>query len=280
MALVDCPEYEMVAVGEAIQPNRWNHLAGSYDGKTVRVYVNGVQTGSLESTFEIGTFKSPLYIGASSYGPKLLDYFTGKIDEVKVYSLALSGDQIASRYQAEKDLRISKLTRLMAEVSKFENRDTTPPAIKQLSPPPDSTVTGKATDGANSFVAVQWSTGQWSYHIQNHFDAEPRTVSEVITAPANARSLNHVYVYRSNKKGTVWYGDLSVRREFPRMKDTLPADGKDVTAHIAGNAPILPARTSRVFHVFTDNVEAGAGEEAGAAPARPRGRAAPPGRVG
>lgn len=124
------------------------------------------------------------------------------------------------------------------------------------------TVTGKATDGANSIVAVQWSTGQWSYHIQNHFDAEPRTVSEVITAPANARSLNHVYVYRSNKKGTVWYGDLSVRREFPRMQDTLPADGKDVTAYIAGNAPVLPARTSRVFHVFTDNVEAGAGEEA------------------
>lgn len=143
--LVDCPEYEMVAVGEAIQPNRWNHLAGSYDGKTVRVYVNGAQTGSLESTFEIGTFKAPFYIGVSSYGPKLVDYFTGKIDEVKVYSRALSGDQISSRYQAEKDLRISKLTRLMAEVSKFENRDTTPPALKLLSPPPDSTVTGKAT---------------------------------------------------------------------------------------------------------------------------------------
>jgi hypothetical protein len=123
-------------------------------------------------------------------------------------------------------------------------------------------VTGKATDGANSLVAVQWSTGQWSYHVQNKFDAEPRTFIEVITAPPKARSLNHVYVYRSNKKGTVWYGDLSVRREFPRTEGTLPADGKVVTALIDGDAPILPARSSQVFHVFADNVEAGVRDEA------------------
>ena len=106
--LVECPEYEMAVIGAAIRPNRWYHLAGSYDGKTVRVYVNGAQAGSLNRTFKVGTLEAPLYIGAISYGPKLMGYFTGKIDEVKIYDRALSGDQIAARYQAEKDLPITE----------------------------------------------------------------------------------------------------------------------------------------------------------------------------
>ena len=118
------------------------------------------------------------------------------------------------------------------------------------------TVTGKATDGANSLVAVHWSTGKWTYHVHNRFDTKPRTFTEVITVPADAEALHHVYMYRSNMKGTVWYGDLSVRREFPKIKNALPAGGRDVTARIAGDAPVLAARTSQVFHVFTDNVEA------------------------
>ena len=124
------------------------------------------------------------------------------------------------------------------------------------------TVTGKAAGGANSLVAVQWSTGQWAYAIQNSFGAEARTVSEVITAPPGARFLYHVYAYRANKKGTVWYGDLSVRRVFPPVATDVSPAGSDVTALVDGDAPVVPARTSHLFHVFSDAVGAGAVHDA------------------
>ena len=142
--LVDCPEFERAAIGPAVEPNRWVHLAGSYDGKTVRVFVNGDQAGSLESTFTVGTLKAPLYIGATHYGPKLIGYFTGQIDEVRVYNLALTRDQIAGHYRAGKNLHVSELTRLTAQVSQFDKRDTTPPTVNLLSPPPNSTAKSKA----------------------------------------------------------------------------------------------------------------------------------------
>ena len=148
VSLVECPEFgafHQTAYSAGIQPNRWYHLAGSYDGETIRVYVNGAQTGRLDATFDVGTLEAPLYIGANFYGPKLGGFFSGKIDEVKIYSRALSGEQIAAHYQAEKDVRISKLTRLIAHVSEFENKDTTPPVIKLPSPPPDSTANGMTT---------------------------------------------------------------------------------------------------------------------------------------
>ena len=113
-------------------------------------------------------------------------------------------------------------------------------------------MTGKAEGGGNSFVAVQWSTGKWSYHLRNSFDNKPRTVSEIITAPPNARGLHHVYFYRVNQKGTVWYGDLSLRREFAKKKSSLPPGGKDVSSLVMGNAPTLPPRTSQIFHVFAN----------------------------
>jgi hypothetical protein len=119
------------------------------------------------------------------------------------------------------------------------------------------TITGKAADGANSFLAVQWSTGKWTYLLQNRFDGEPRTVSQVITAPPGTRFLYHVYVYRGNQKGTVWYGDLSVRREFPPTATNLPPEGKDVTALIDGDAPVVPAHTSYLFHLFSDTAGPG-----------------------
>ena len=120
------------------------------------------------------------------------------------------------------------------------------------------TVTGKATGGAASFIGVQWSTGEWTHCIQNRFDGKQRTVSQVITAPPGTRFLYHVYLYRRNQKGTIWYGDLSVKREFPPTVTDLPPGGRDVTALIDGGAPVIPARTSRLFHVFSNAVGPGA----------------------
>jgi hypothetical protein len=71
--------------------NTWTHLATSYDGTTLRFYVNGAQVSSRAQTGAIVTSNNPLQIGGDSlYG----HYFQGTIDEVRVYDTALTAAQI------------------------------------------------------------------------------------------------------------------------------------------------------------------------------------------
>jgi uncharacterized repeat protein (TIGR01451 family) len=71
--------------------NTWTHLATTYDGTTLRLYVNGAQVASKAQTGSIATSTNPLQIGGDSiFG----QYFSGRIDEVRVYSVALTQAQI------------------------------------------------------------------------------------------------------------------------------------------------------------------------------------------
>jgi chitodextrinase len=78
--------------GKAVLPtNTWSFLTETYDGSTVRLYVNGIQVASTAHTGSIATSTNPLQIGGDSiYG----QYFAGLIDNVRVYNVALSAAQI------------------------------------------------------------------------------------------------------------------------------------------------------------------------------------------
>jgi hypothetical protein len=78
--------------GATILPvNTWTHLAVTYDGATLRLYVNGAQVSSLARTGNLLTSTNPLQIGGDSiYG----QFFQGMIDEVRVYNRALSQAEI------------------------------------------------------------------------------------------------------------------------------------------------------------------------------------------
>ena len=76
--------------------NVWTHVALTYDGAMLRLYVNGVQAGSQARTGSIQTNSNPLWIGGNSpYG----EYFQGLIDEVRVYNRALSQSRNSNRYE-------------------------------------------------------------------------------------------------------------------------------------------------------------------------------------
>jgi hypothetical protein len=73
--------------------NTWTHLAATYDGTTVRLYVNGTLAGSAPRSGPLASSTHPLEIGGDSlYG----QYFTGLIDDVRVYNVALTATQIQS----------------------------------------------------------------------------------------------------------------------------------------------------------------------------------------
>ena len=73
--------------------NTWTHLAATFDGATVRLYVNGVQVASKAQTTPLTPTTGTLQIGADSYAG---ENFAGRIDEVRVYNRALSQAEIQS----------------------------------------------------------------------------------------------------------------------------------------------------------------------------------------
>jgi hypothetical protein len=71
--------------------NTWTHLAATWDGTTLKVYVNGVQVASKAIGKSILATSGPLRIGGNSMWG---EYFNGKIDEVRVYNRALSQAEV------------------------------------------------------------------------------------------------------------------------------------------------------------------------------------------
>jgi chitodextrinase len=76
----------LVRGSTTIPVNAWTHLAVTYDGSILRLYVNGTQVRTHAATGAIQTTTNPLWIGGNQpYG----EYFNGLIDEVRVYNRAL-----------------------------------------------------------------------------------------------------------------------------------------------------------------------------------------------
>ncbi len=71
--------------------NAWAHLAATYDGVTLRLYVNGAEVGSKPVTQALRQTGNPLRIGGNAVWG---EYFQGLIDDVRVYDRALSAAEV------------------------------------------------------------------------------------------------------------------------------------------------------------------------------------------
>jgi Concanavalin A-like lectin/glucanases superfamily len=75
----------------------WSHLAVSYDGTALRLYVNGAQVSRRATSGTILRTTDPLWIGGNQpYG----EYFRGLIDEVRVYDRALGPAEVRAEMSA------------------------------------------------------------------------------------------------------------------------------------------------------------------------------------
>jgi hypothetical protein len=69
----------------------WAHLAATYDGSTVRLYVNGVQTATAAASGPMAVSTGPLDIGGNGIWG---EWFAGLIDDVRIYNRALPAAEI------------------------------------------------------------------------------------------------------------------------------------------------------------------------------------------
>jgi len=84
----------------SVTDGKWHFMSATYDGTTMRIYVDGVQTGSGTSfSGNLPTQSGNVRVGAD-YQTTPGNFFTGSLDEVRVYNRALSAAEIQTLYNS------------------------------------------------------------------------------------------------------------------------------------------------------------------------------------
>lgn len=84
----------LIASSGTLPLNTWYHAAASYDGTTIRLFLNGTQVGSVAKSGSVSRNTNvAVDIGRSNEGS---NYLRGAIDDVRVYSSALTAAELAA----------------------------------------------------------------------------------------------------------------------------------------------------------------------------------------
>jgi glucose/arabinose dehydrogenase len=225
--------------GTATPPvNTWTHLAATYDGVIMRLYVNGAQVASRAQTGNILTSTNPLQIGGDGiYG----QYFQGMIDEVRVYNVALTQLQI----QAD-----------MATPIGGTPSDTTPPQVVITFPLNNTqvndivTVTAEAYDNVGvsgvQFLVDNVNVGVEDTNPPYGLSWDTRTVTNgahILTARAHDASGNTAFSapVAVNVANANFFQNEILATGFglPTSIKFLP-DGRMLVVELQGTIKVLP----------------------------------------
>jgi hypothetical protein len=109
---------DVEAPGAAPLPlNEWTHLAATYDGVTLELFFNGVPAGSRAVSGAISDISGVLRFGGNAVWG---EYFTGLLDEIRIYDRALSAAEIQ--------------TDAATPIGTYPDDDVTPPTVSLTSP--------------------------------------------------------------------------------------------------------------------------------------------------
>ena len=101
-----------------IDITRWHHYAGTYDGTTVRLYIDGEEVASGPMTGPINLDSGPLFLGRDDGSNR---FFDGQIDEVTIWNTARTPEEI---------------DRTASRSSPGRNRDSSRTGISTMAPIP------------------------------------------------------------------------------------------------------------------------------------------------
>jgi photosystem II stability/assembly factor-like uncharacterized protein len=83
-----------IRVNNVLQTGVFYHVAGTYDGNAMRLYLNGAEAGSLAVAGLVG-------VGAGVYLSAWVEALDGLLDEIAIYDRALSSAEIQAIYLAD-----------------------------------------------------------------------------------------------------------------------------------------------------------------------------------
>ena len=132
---------------QTFNTNEWYHLAGTFNGTDIKLFVNGSNDGNGTFTGTLPTPTGNMAIGASYYNGSLVDWWPGNLANVAIWNRALSSDEINSvMWKSYEGLTGAESNGLQAW---YALDDITSPAaslanMEQLATDKDATIENKA----------------------------------------------------------------------------------------------------------------------------------------
>jgi hypothetical protein len=229
--------------GPALPVNQWVHLVGTYDGSTIRLYVNGAQVASASLSGALVSTTLPLLIGAghNNTSGAVTETLQGRLDDVRLYNRSLSaaevqalagtpppaaGGGLSATYYDNRDFTGTSLARIDSGVNWDWGTGSPAPALGadtfsarwtgKIKPRYAQTYTFYTTsdDGVRLWVNGQLIIDQWNDHA-------PATHSGTIALAAD--QLYDIRLeYYENGGGAVmkldWQSALQARELVPTSR--------------------------------------------------------------
>lgn len=124
------------AAGGTITAGNWYHLAGTWDGTTISVYVNGVRVDTASQSGSIQTGSSIVTVGAHHNGSSASNYFGGELEDIRQYNRTLSANEIMTMFTVRgRDFILNNLVfQLPLQMGVLSRALTANEAISDMSP--------------------------------------------------------------------------------------------------------------------------------------------------
>jgi hypothetical protein len=207
--------------------NLWHHIAYVVNASGSKLYVDGVQKGSLGWTGTAGpqTTTQPIHLGHYPGALGAAEYFPGVLDDVRIYKRALSATEVA-----------------MLNAADPPASDTISPTVSMTAPAADSTVAGTVTVSASAIddvgvVGVQFKLDGANLGVE--ITAAPYTLTwNTLTASNGAHTLTAVAWDATGNTTTNSAVSVTVANDItpPTVSLTEPAAGSTAVGTITVSA--------------------------------------------
>ncbi len=194
--------------------NTWSHIAVTYNGAQFKFFLNGVQKASKNTTGAMFVSNGALRIGGNSIWSD--EYFSGLIDEVRIYNRALTAAEITT------------------DMNTPITQDTTNPTISITSPTQGATISGTQIITANAQDNISVAGVQFKVDGQNvgtEDTSAPYAFSWNTTSATNA---DHIItaVARDSSQNTTTSSPITITVSNP---PTLTISSPSENQNIVGN---------------------------------------------
>ena len=211
-----------------LNTGQWYHVAATWDGSTVRVYLDGVLDNDPPDSYTspLATDSRPLYIG----GREGADWFDGIIDDVRIYNRALTAVEVA---QLADTLRYQQFTEAKADSDVTSITISTPNTSES-----DLLIAAVATDGDTSASLAPPGGEGWTQLDVGAYGSEV-TLGAWWKLAGASESASHQFTWTGSEQAYAW---------MMRFTSHDPADPIDVSATYgeSSSTPTSPAVTTTV----------------------------------
>ncbi|MFT7231253.1 MAG: hypothetical protein ACI8TA_000459, partial [Cyclobacteriaceae bacterium] len=223
----------------------WHHVAGVYDGTDIRIYVDGVETGTPTAKTGNLVHNTSGHSNIGAYNNGALEFFNGGIDEVRIWSTARTAGEILTNVN-------TTLTVVTGLEASYNFNEGVPggsnAAILTLNDESGNARNGTLADGsadvgASGFL-LSGAVSNWVASTALSTDITPPTNQDVVYASSSTRNGGGTVTIVSSAEVTneVWFAPSGTTTFTEGATMTKATDGTSTS--------ILAPATAGTYKVY------------------------------